>query len=251
MNKRGRWQGIQTIARLNWPFFAVAVPGLIVAVAVAVMAQNELLRLLCALAAAGFLWFLAGSIIVSHLVYDRSDLYRWRWLERALRGVSAERVIFCHAGFDEASAHLRDQLAPKSWLLLDHYDPARMTEPSIQRARRLFPLPAETKAAPFGCWPAEAARADGIFGLLAIHELRSEDERVAWFAEARRCLAPGGRVLLVEHTRDVANFFAFGPGFWHFHSPANWRRCWMRAGLSLHDEFRITPWVRVFVLTAQ
>ena len=124
-----------------------------------------------------------------------------------------------------------------------------MPEASIRRARRMFPPPTETVRAPFDRWPVETASADVVFGLLAIHELRSEPQRTAWFAEAKRCLREGGRVVLVEHVRDTANFLAFGPGFLHFHSRASWRRCWERAGLRCLDESHITPWVRVFVLS--
>ena len=92
--------------------------------------------------------------------------------------------------------------------------------------------------------------ADVVFGLLAIHELRSDRERSAWFAEARRCLGRGGRVVLVEHLRDSANFLAFGPGFLHFYSRGSWRRAWESAGFRSADEFRVTPWVHVFVLAA-
>jgi SAM-dependent methyltransferase len=250
MNGRGNWQGMLTVARLNWPFYAAAVLMLIVSIAIFIAEPNVAIRVASALAIAGCLWFLLGSLAVSHLVYDRSDLYRWRWTERALCGVTADRFLFCHAGFDEASAQLRQHLGAKRWLTLDHFDASKMTEPSIHRARQLFPPTADTEAAPFDLWPAETASADVVFGLLAIHELRSEAKRAAWFAEARRCLAGGGRVVLAEHMRDAANFLAFGPGFLHFHSPASWRRCWMRAGLSLHDEFLVTPWVRVFVLSA-
>jgi hypothetical protein len=250
MNERGKWQGMLTIARLNWPFFTAALAILIVAIAVFISTSNPAIQLACALATAGCLWFLLGSLTVSHLVYDRSDLYRWQWIERALRGLAPERFLFCHAGLDEASAQLRQHLGAKSWLTLDHYDPAKMTEPSIHRARRLFPRTADTKAAPFDHWSVETASTDVVFGLLAIHELRTESERAAWFAEARRCLSAAGASYWRRHTRDPANFLAFGPGFLHFHSSASWRRCWMRAGLSLHDEFRVTPWVRVFVLSA-
>ena len=89
---------------------------------------------------------------------------------------------------------------------------------------------------------------DVVFGMLAIHELRSDAERVAWFAEARRCLADDGRVVLVEHVRDLANFVAFGPGFLHFHSVAAWQKSWVSGGLKRVDDFRITPFVRVFIL---
>jgi hypothetical protein len=81
--------------------------------------------------------------------------------------------------------------------------------------------------------------------------LRAETERTAWFAEAKRCLRKGGRVVLVEHLRDAANFVAFGPGFLHFHSRASWKRCWELAGLRSVNQFSVTPFVQVFVLTAQ
>ena len=125
-----------------------------------------------------------------------------------------------------------------------------MKEPSIRRARRLFPPTPGTLSAPYDRWPAATESADVVFGLLAIHELRSDAERGAWFAEARRCLSSSGRVILVEHLRDIANFIAFGPGFLHFHSRWSWERGWESAGFRLADEFRVTPWVRVFVLLA-
>ena len=59
---------------------------------------------------------------------------------------------------------------------------------------------------------------------------------------------PGGRIVMAEHLRDPANFVAFGPGFLHFHSAANWRKCWENAGLRGSDEFAVTPWVRFFVI---
>ena len=248
MKARGKWQGMITIARLNWPFYAAAVLVLMASLALLIALPQREVRLVCALALTGSAYFLLGSLGVSHLVYDRSDLYRWDWLERALRGAARREFIFCHSGFDEASRSLHERLGEVRWLVLDHFDPSRMTEASIRRARRLFPPVAETLPAPFDHWPVAAQSADVIFGLLAIHELRSEAERNAWFAEARRCLRKEGRVVLVEHTRDFANFLAFGPGFLHFHSPASWHRCWTRAGLQTVDEFRLTPWVRVFVL---
>lgn len=40
----------------------------------------------------------------------------------------------------------------------------------------------------------------------------------------------------------------FGPGFLHFHSRRVWTRCFAAAGLAVHEEFSITPFVRIFVL---
>lgn len=249
MNERGTWQGMLTIARLNWPFYAVAALVLLACAIAFLIAPMREVRIACALLLAGGGYFFVGSLAVAHWVYDRSDLYRWRWIERALHGVARGDFVLCHAGFDEASPSLRAHLGAVGWRVLDHFDPVRMTEPSIRRARRIFPPAPETLAAPFDRWPLAAASADVIFGLLAIHELRGEAERAAWFGEARRCLRAGGRVVLVEHVRDCANALAFGPGALHFHSAKSWRRCWTRAGLQVADEFRLTPWVRVFVLT--
>ncbi|MEI7928085.1 MAG: class I SAM-dependent methyltransferase, partial [Verrucomicrobiales bacterium] len=107
-----------------------------------------------------------------------------------------------------------------------------------------------TLAAPVDHWPVAEGTIDGIFGLLAIHELRSHIDRVKWFCEARRVITPDGRVILIEHVRDAANFVVFGPGFLHFHSVETWTRSWQNAGFKLAETFRISPWLRVFILIA-
>jgi hypothetical protein len=249
VSARYPWQGMAAIARFNWPFYVAATAMLLASLLGLIFLSAFIWKLVCGAALAGAAYFLFGSLGVSHLIYDRSDLYRWRWLDRALGGAQLHRVIFCHSGFDEASEELRSRLAKTEWLILDHFDEARMTEASIRRARKLFPPTAGTLSAAYDQWPVAKETADVVFGLLAIHELRSEQERSAWFSEARRCLARGGRVVLVEHLRDLANFLAFGPGFLHFHSRESWRRAWEVAGFRAADGFGVTPWVRVFVLT--
>ncbi len=238
-----------TIARLNWPFYGGALVVLALAVSGLVWGKFPLLELACAAAVMGSLYFLIVSLWVSHQVYDRSDLYRWAWLKRALDGAGQGKMIFCHSGFDEASQAMKERLENVDWDVLDHYDAAMMTEASIRRARKRFPPTAGTKPASFDRWPVEDESADVVFGLLAIHELRREEERITWFTEASRCLKPGGRVVLAEHTRDLANFLAFGPGFLHFHSRASWRRCWEKADLQATDEFQVTSWVRIFIIS--
>ena len=249
MTQRGKWQGMWTIARLNWPFYMGALLVLIAAVCGVMWGGAPLLKWASAAAVIGSLYFLIVSLWVSHQVYDRSDLYHWAWLNRALPGGERDAMIFCHSGFDEASQALTERLEHVDWVVLDHYDETIMTEASIRRARRRFPPTAGTERAPFDRWPVAADSADAVFGLLAIHELRREEDRIAWFAESYRCLKPGGRVVLAEHTRDLANLLAFGPGFLHFHSRATWRRSWEKAGLHATDEFQVTPWVRIFIIS--
>jgi SAM-dependent methyltransferase len=248
MNTRTPWQGMLTVFRFNWPLYLAAAVVLVTALAGIFLFASPWLRVACALAAAGAAYFIFVSLGVSHLVYDRSDLFGWRWCERALAGKKPERIVICHTGFDEVSEALERRLAPVECVVLDHYDPALLTEPSIHKARGLHPPTPGTLTSSFDRWPLEDGSVDAVFGLLAIHEFRSVAERGSWFAEARRCLRPGGRIVLAEHLRNPANFIAFGPGFLHFHSAANWRQCWEKAGLRSIDEFAVTPWVRFFVI---
>jgi hypothetical protein len=246
MTARGKWTGMLAIARFNWPFYIVAIVVLFASIFTFQLGGGW--AFCSGLGIFGCLYFLLGSLGVSHWIYDRSDLYQWRWLDRVLGNETTGRFVLCHSGFDEASGMLKQKFPDVAWTILDHYDPATMTEASIRRARILFPPTAGTVAAPFDHWPLAEASQQCVFGLLAIHELRSEIERAAWFAEARRCLTPDGKVIIVEHVRDIANFAAFGPGFVHFHSIAAWRRSWETSHLRLDDHFCITPFVRVFVL---
>ncbi len=250
MKARESWQGMMTIARFNWPMYVAAIVVLIGAMGILPLLPGTTLKLIAGAALVGTAYFLIGSLGVSHLIYDRSDLYRWGWLARALDGANRGRFILCHSGFDECSEVLREMFANAEWQVLDHFDAAQMTEPSIRRARRRFPPTPDTLPARYDQWPAIAGGADVIFGLLAIHELRGAEERRAWFLEAKRSLCTDGRVVIVEHLRDLANLLAFGPGFLHFHSRDSWHRTWERAGLRCIDEFSITPWIRVFVLVA-
>jgi SAM-dependent methyltransferase len=246
---RGPYDGVLNIVRFNWPYFVLTegaiVAGVMAATALAPSRSAFLIALLTVVAMFG----VAFSLLVSHIIYDRSDLYRFVWLPRALRGGTIRQAVYCQTGFDDASILLQQALGDVTWSRLDHYDPARMTEASIRRARRICPPVDGTVHAPFDAWPTATASVDLVVGMLAVHELRRLDERAAWFAEARRVLRPGGRLLIVEHVRDLANFVAFGPGALHFHSPEQWDASWQRAGLREHDAFKVTPWVRVFVLT--
>ena len=249
MKTRGKYQGMLTIARFNWPFYLVAVLVLFASALGYYLLPRFSLKLVCILLFTAAAWFILGSLGVSCYIYDRSDLYTWGWLNRALHGASMRHAVFCHCGFDETSADLRDRFRDAQWQVIDHFDQNRMTEPSIRRARAIFPPTAGTLPSPYNAWPLPAESVDVVFGLLAIHELRNEAERSAWFAEARRCLRQGGRIVLVEHIRDAANFLAFGPGFLHFHSATSWRRCWESAGFRSIDRFGVTPFIQIFVLS--
>jgi SAM-dependent methyltransferase len=122
-----------------------------------------------------------------------------------------------------------------------------MTEPSIVRARQLS-LDRTATPADFRALPLADGSQEAIFLVFAAHELRRSESRERFFLEIARALAPGGRAVLVEHLRDGWNFLAFGPGFLHFLPRREWLRLAAAAGLTVREDFRITPFVAVLVL---
>jgi len=74
---------------------------------------------------------------------------------------------------------------------------------------------------------------------------------VQLFREVVRALRIGGELVLVEHSRDWANFLAFGPGFLHFFSQRTWRDAAKAAGISVRMHRTVTPFVHVFVFGRQ
>ena len=77
MNARGKWQGMLTIARFNWPFYVAAIAVMISSLIGWLLLDVADLRVACAIILAAAAYFLVASLSVSHFIYDRSDLYRW------------------------------------------------------------------------------------------------------------------------------------------------------------------------------
>jgi SAM-dependent methyltransferase len=240
--ERSPFQGVFQIVAFNWPRYAAAVP-LIAGLATAL----ALMRFPAPVAFAGWLaagllsWWTLASLGASHWVYDRAGLYELRWLDGLLG--SPRHWVSIHAGLDEFSGTFESRFGTPPLAVLDVYDPSVMTEASIARAHSEGGVRADYRNLPL-----ESATADAVFLMLAAHELRSREPRVAFFEEVRRTLAPGGRVMVVEHLRDAWNFAAFGPGWWHFLSRREWLATFRAAGLRVESESTITPLVRVFVL---
>jgi SAM-dependent methyltransferase len=240
-------RGLRQIVRFNWPFYAAASLAIVVAVLVVSRVPLAVARVgLYAATGVPAIW-IAGSLVASWIVYDCSGLTRWDWIRPAL-GFEPGMWINIHAGLDESTPALRTLFSGARWRVFDIFDPVEMTERSIARARRLVRNDVTPEAADFHRLPVPAGTVDTALLLFSAHELRTDEARGALFAELRRVLGAGGRVVVAEHLRDVANFMAFGPGFLHFHSRRAWTRCFAHARFTIQSEFPITPFVRVFVL---
>jgi ubiquinone/menaquinone biosynthesis C-methylase UbiE len=96
--------------------------------------------------------------------------------------------------------------------------------------------------------PVQDESADNIFTFFSAHEIRNDDERVAFFNELNRVLTPEGQVIVTEHLRDTANFIAYNIGFLHFHSRWTWLQTFGKAGFKVSNEIKITPFISTFIL---
>ena len=100
-------RGVRQIVRFNWPFYAGATAAVILTVlAIGRLPLNASARaVLYAATALPALW-IASSLIASWIVYDRSPLMRWEWIDQAL-GFTPDAWINIHAGLDESTMALR------------------------------------------------------------------------------------------------------------------------------------------------
>jgi SAM-dependent methyltransferase len=131
---------------------------------------------------------------------------------------------------------------------LDIYDGTRVGAGSVERARRATPRRHDATRCGVTELPHADASCDVVTLVFAAHEVTSPGDRDRLFAEVRRALRPGGRLLLVEHPRDTPNFLAFGPGFLHFLPRREWLRVARCADLTVAGALRVTPWVMALSL---
>lgn len=239
----GAWQ----IFLYNWHFYAAAFVLDLAAVPLLMRISPQAgIRIAIYLIATLATFWALSSLLVSHYVYDRSQLYQWKWLAALLKN-GAGKWANIHAGLDQTSDSLIRLFPSTRRRILDIYLPSEMSEPSIRRARHHAEGATAPEKANPSALPLEDCECDTIFLIFVAHELRRPQARLQFFREIHRALTPGGRVVLVEHLRDWNNVLAYGPGALHFFSERQWHNVCIKAGLYVVDEFRITPFVRCFV----
>jgi len=242
---RRPFQGVWTVVRFNWHLhaFALATIGILAAGAAFLTGYAALACAALALAAA---LSVALSLLATWLAYDAGGLYQISWLVPEM--ADTRRAANIHAGFDETTALLKAGFPGAGWQVFDFYDPQKHTEVSIRRARKAHPPHPGTVAIRTGHIPLADHSLDRALLILAAHEIRDHDERVRFFREIKRALAPQGRIIVTEHLRDIANITAYSVGAWHFHTRAEWRSTFHDAGLRVAREFRNNLFITTFIL---
>lgn len=246
---RGRYEGAWNVVRFNWPKYVV---GFLIVVLFGIIAAEltgagrTAFILLTALGSIALLL----PLLASHLIYDRSALYRMPWLD-LLPEQTPRAVLNLNAGFDEISPALQQRFRGSTLHVLDFYDAALHTEASIERARKAYAPYPGTRSVRTNELPFAAGTLDLVVAFLALHEVRYASERLHFLKEIHRSLRPDGRLVVTEHLRDPANFLAFNLGFLHFHANATWLKAFAGSGFRVEHRIHTTPFITTFILCPQ
>lgn len=242
---RRPFQGVLNILNFNRHFYFYGIGVLLLLLGMAYLIKLPMI--LSILMLLGFAYGLLMPLIVSAYVYDFSGYYSLKWLDPLIEDSSQPlKLVNINAGFDETSYLLKDKLKQADLQVYDFYNQDRHTEPAIVRAREVSLVYPNTQPIESNAIPQTDASNDIVFLLSSAHEIRDFEEKVSFLKECRRILKPNGRVIMVEHLRDVPNFIAFTIGFTHFFSKDVWHKAFQSAGFSSFAEQKFTPFMSIF-----
>lgn len=244
---RKPFEGVFNIVRFNWHYYAISL-FFVMMLCLIGFHTSGIIRTFIVITILGTLVTTLSSLLASYYVYDCSPLYRFDWL-RAYQGRPIKRIANIHAGFDETSALIQKHFPDSELQVFDFYNPKKHTEISIERARRCYaPFP-NTQTIDTHSLPVPDKTIDLFLLILAAHEIRDDEERISFFQELKRGLAPMGQIIVIEHLRDLSNFLAYSIGFFHFHSKSKWLKTFSEAGLTIAETKNITPFITHYTLT--
>lgn len=243
--KRKPFQGVLNILSFNRHFYFFGLAALLFITVVCLISDLSFGLYLAIVSLV--LYGLLMPLVISAYVYDFSDYYAFRWLEKlSLPDGISNQIISINAGFDETSFIIKDHFPKSNLEVFDFYNPLNHTEPAIKRARLVSKIYPDTRAIHTSQIPILDHSVDITFLLSAVHEIRSHGERVRFLMECHRVCKAEARVIMVEHLRDLPNFLAFTVGFFHFHSRSSWRKAFEEAGFATFHEQKFTPFMSIF-----
>lgn len=184
-------------------------------------------------------------ILTSFFVYDWGTRREYDRLAELGQVNQANVVIDVTAGKLRGTRGLLPHHQNGHYFLVDIFDPQKMKDPALHRARHMEP-PLLTdrriyrREAKPDRLPLPHQWADVVYCNFSLHEVEDSADRDALFAEFARILKPGGRLLIAEHGRDLPNLLAFGPGAMSFFSQSTWEGHLDKAGLEIehHEKWR-------------
>jgi len=244
--KRKNFQGVLNILSFNRHFyiFGIAVLALII-ISRQIFEWSDLLYWIVLIS---FLYGLMMPLLVSAYVYDFSGYYDFKWLKKCKIDESeVKQILNINAGFDETSFIIKNNFPDADLKVFDFYDAEKHTEPAIIRARKVSLVYPGTQQMQSHSIKIKDNSADLIFLLSAVHEIRSNAEKMQFLKECHRVCKPSGKVIMVEHLRDLPNFLAFSVGFTHFFSRKVWENAFKNSGFKTFKEVKFTPFMSIFI----
>lgn len=244
--KRKKFQGVLNILSFNRHFyiFGIVVLALII-ISHQIFKWPEILYWIIIIS---FLYGLIMPLLVSAYVYDFSGYYNFKWLKKCKIDESeVKQILNINAGFDETSFIIKNNFPNADLNVFDFYDAERHTEPAIIRARKVSLVYPNTQQMKSNSMEMSDHSVNLIFLLSAVHEIRSNDEKIQFLKECHRVCKPNGKVIMVEHLRDFPNFLAFSIGFTHFFSKKIWKNAFKNSGFTTFEEVKFTPFMSIFI----
>lgn len=242
----GHQPTLGTISTLlyNWPIFASILFFGLVMLAVSLLLPRPWCWISLVFGS-GALALIFTILAATFMVYDWGHQHEYDRLAELGNLDQANVVIDITCGKLRGTRGLLPLFEQGHYFLLDIYDPEKMTEGALHRARAMEP-PLETnrriyqRPGQVNSLPLPHNWADIIYCDFSLHEVRDPADRDALFAEFARVLKPDGRLLIAEHSLDLPNFIAFGPGSFSFFPADTWRQHITQAGLTIqhHERWR-------------
>jgi SAM-dependent methyltransferase len=228
----------------NWPVFAsIFFFGMVMLIVSFLLPTPwHWLSLTCSL---GAFIVIITALATTYVVYDWGPKHEYDRLAELGNLEQANVVLDITCGKLRGTRGLLPHFQQGHYFLIDIYDPQKMTESALRRARYLEP-PLQTnrriyqRPGQIDKLPLPHNWADIIYCDFSLHEVRDSADRDALFAEFARVLKPQGRLLIAEHGLDMPNFLTFGPGSFSFFPADTWRHHIIQAGLSIqhHERWR-------------
>lgn len=177
MEKRRKFQGALNILSFNRHFY---VAGLgVLAVLIASYLLIDWPDILFWLIIVAFLYGFIMPLIVSAYVYDFSGYYNFHWLKNLIRNdEGVQLIVNINAGFDETSFIIKNKFPHSDLKVFDFYNAKQHTEPAIKRARKVSLVYPNTQQIASNLIPLKNNSVDIVFLLSAVHEIRSNEEKV-------------------------------------------------------------------------
>lgn len=243
--KRKPFQGVLNILDFNRHFYYYGILALMALLVI--LYFLKLPTIISILLVIGFLYGLLMPLIISAYVYDFSNYYALDWLDQYVEDkTKSYKVVNINAGFDETSFIIKNKLVNADLQVFDFYNEEHHTEAAIVRARNVSLVYPNTSQIESNSIPLVKDSVDFVFLLSAAHEIREFSEKVSFLKECHRICKPEGKVITVEHLRDVPNFLAFTIGFTHFFSKRVWKSAFEEAGFSFFGEQKFTSFMSIF-----